>query len=213
MQGLKRTKEDVVAEFRAAEILEAACQVFARKGFAGASVDEIAEAAGLAKATVYNYFRSKQELYRKALHRGIAGLVEETRRNVEAAPTTAEKVRAFLATRIRYAEAHRDFVSVYHAEFGAVHPACLRKECKSLCRQQVQVLADVIREGVAEGAIRSGPADATAFLACEVTRALISRRLRGWSRGSLEEDIELVFDLIWKGLAVAGPGVAPCLVG
>ena len=39
MQALKKTKQEVVAEFRSAEILEAARRVFARKGFEGASGD------------------------------------------------------------------------------------------------------------------------------------------------------------------------------
>ena len=70
MSALKKTKQDVVSEFRSAEIVGVARKVFARKGFHDATVDEIAETAGLAKGTVYVYFRSKRSLY-LALHQGI----------------------------------------------------------------------------------------------------------------------------------------------
>ena len=216
MQVLKKTKQDVVAEFRSAEILEAARRVFARKGFAGASVDDIAETAGLAKGTLYIYFHSKRELYLAALRQGIAGLIEETRRNMEVARTAAEKIRAFLATRIRYAEKNRDFVAIYQAEFGSIHPACLNRDFKNLFQRQVRMLERVIEEGRARGAIRTVPADAAAFLVCEMTHALIGRRLRGWSHASVEEDIDFLFELVWKGLAAAGsrarPGEASCIV-
>ena len=66
-----RTKTDVVSEFRRDEILDAAHRVFASQGFRDATVDHIAEAAGVAKGTVYLYFKSKDDLYWAALHRGL----------------------------------------------------------------------------------------------------------------------------------------------
>jgi len=216
MQVIRKTKQDVVAEFRSAEILNAARRVFARKGFEAASVDEIAEAAGLAKGTVYIYFRSKRDLYLAALQQGIAGLMDETRHDVEAAQTAAEKIRAFLLARIRYAEANPDFVRVCQAGFGAVRPCGLNREFKSLCQRQVQVLERVIEEGSARGEIRPVPAAAAAFLVCEMGRALIGRRLMGWSRASAEEDVDSLFELIWKGLAGpcdrTSPGEGSCIV-
>jgi AcrR family transcriptional regulator len=201
MQVVRRTKQDVVAEFRSSEILGAARRVFARKGFAGASVDDVAEAAGLAKGTVYSYFPSKRDLYLAALHQGIAELIEETKRNVDAARTTSEKIRAFIAARIRYAETDRDFVAIYHAEFGPVHPASLKKEFKQLYQEQMLVLQAVIEEGGARGELRRISAEDAAFLVCEATRSFNGRRLLGWSRASADEDIDFLFELVWRGLA------------
>ncbi len=49
-------------------ILDAALQVFAHAGYAAATMDGIAEAAGLSKPTLYNYFASKDLLFRAMLH-------------------------------------------------------------------------------------------------------------------------------------------------
>ncbi len=46
-----------------AQITQAAAEVFASKGFQGASVDDIAAAAGVSKGTVYGYFENKEELF------------------------------------------------------------------------------------------------------------------------------------------------------
>ena len=48
---------------RREEILAAAATVFGAKGYAAATVDEIAAEAGVSKGTTYNYFQSKQDLY------------------------------------------------------------------------------------------------------------------------------------------------------
>jgi TetR/AcrR family transcriptional repressor of mexJK operon len=59
-------------------IVEAAAHVFVRDGFAGASVDEIADEARVSKPTVYAYFGKKEQLFHQTLalilHEAIAGM-------------------------------------------------------------------------------------------------------------------------------------------
>ncbi len=58
--GTPRTKEK---EVRTAEIEQAARKVFLSRGFQAATIQEIAEHAGIAKGTVYLYYKSKDDLY------------------------------------------------------------------------------------------------------------------------------------------------------
>jgi len=51
-------------EARPAEIVDAALEVFAEKGFASAKLDDIARRAGISKATLYLYFDTKEEIFR-----------------------------------------------------------------------------------------------------------------------------------------------------
>ena len=63
----RQTTQQILSAYRRGEILEAARRVFARKGFAKAGIGEIAREAGIAKGTVYLYFRSKDAVYWAAL--------------------------------------------------------------------------------------------------------------------------------------------------
>ena len=65
MPRVAAAKHEEYAEARRDQILDAALRIFARKGFAESTVDEIAVAAGLAKATLYLYFPSKEVLLQK----------------------------------------------------------------------------------------------------------------------------------------------------
>jgi len=65
MPRVAAAKHEEYAEARRDQILDAALRIFARKGFAECTVDEIAVAAGLAKATLYLYFPSKEVLLQK----------------------------------------------------------------------------------------------------------------------------------------------------
>lgn len=57
-------------------ILDAAEALFARHGLAGAGVREIAQAAGLTPASLYNHFPGKEALYEAVLERGVRPLLE-----------------------------------------------------------------------------------------------------------------------------------------
>lgn len=201
LQG--KTKEEVVAEFRNAEILQAARKVFAAKGYAEASVEAIARAAGLAKGTLYLYYPSKKEIYWAALRSGLGGLAREIRRRVSAADSIEAKIRAFMHTKIAYFEHHRDFFRIYYAEAGNVvrHPAYSHEHFQDLYLQQVQVLESALRQAARERAIRRIDARAAAFAIMDITRGAILQRLLGWTKTGVHEDVSTLFDLIWKGLA------------
>src|SRR5436190_18133424 len=115
-----KSKKDVVTEFRTAGILEAARKVFANKGFHDATVDDVANAAGLAKGTVYLYYRSKQDVYLAALRFGIsqmyAALVEE----VKKAATTDAKLKSLIAAKLAYFDENRDFFKIYNSELARI---------------------------------------------------------------------------------------------
>ncbi len=196
-----KTKQDVVSEFRSAEILDAARRVFFHKGFNDATMDDIAEAAGVAKGTLYLYFASKRDVYLAAVKRGLGELIEDTRRSVEAASGTAGKLRAIIATRIRYAEENRDFFAAYHLEFANVSPSGCEKEFHALYLEHLRTVERVLREGAEAGLLRPVRADAAAVLIYEMTRAMVMQRRLKWSKGTAAEDVDLVFDLVWKGLA------------
>ena len=59
------------ADARPDEILNAAAKCFLECGFAGAKVDHIAAGAGLSKGAVYLYFKSKEDMLRALIERGV----------------------------------------------------------------------------------------------------------------------------------------------
>ena len=137
------SKRDVVAEFRRGEILEAARRVFAARGFAAATVDEIAKQAGIAKGTSDLYYRSKTDVYAGAALEGLRALHEQVMTEVSNADTPFDKVRAFIETKAKYFERHVDFFRLYYAELHELSAdACgVHVEMQQLYLQQVSLLA------------------------------------------------------------------------
>ncbi|MEY8879838.1 TetR/AcrR family transcriptional regulator [Donghicola sp. XS_ASV15] len=59
------------------QVLEGARQIFMRDGFEGASVDDIAQAAGVSKATLYSYFADKRLLFMEVARSECAGQADK----------------------------------------------------------------------------------------------------------------------------------------
>lgn len=71
---------------RPAEIVSAALQVFAEKGFAAAKLDDIARHAGLSKGALYLYFETKEDLFRAVVIQALSPNVAVVKAMAEAHP-------------------------------------------------------------------------------------------------------------------------------
>jgi len=82
------------------DILEAAAQVFRQKGFHGASMNDIAEAVSLQKASLYHHVSSKQEILLEILDRALQLLLEQissiTNQNIPADKKLRLMIREYL---------------------------------------------------------------------------------------------------------------------
>jgi AcrR family transcriptional regulator len=198
-----KTKHEVLTAFRYAEILDAARRVFARTGFRDSSVEAIAQEAGVAKGTLYLYYKSKNEIYWEALKNGLLGLGEELRAEVERAETPRDKVRAYIGTKLSYFDRHRDFFKIYYAEFANAisHPTYFHKDFQDLYLEQLRLLKVALADGLREQLIRHLQPDAVAFAIFDLTRGAITHRLLGDSSSTIAEEIEFLCDFTWKGIA------------
>jgi TetR/AcrR family transcriptional regulator len=86
-------------------IISAAEEEFARHGYKGATMNNIAQRAGLPKANIHYYFNSKLELYAAVLS-GIIELWDGTLNELRAEDDPAAVLPAYIATKIRFS---RDF--------------------------------------------------------------------------------------------------------
>jgi TetR/AcrR family fatty acid metabolism transcriptional regulator len=83
-------------ELRRRKILEAASQVFAEKGYGRATVSEIAGKAGIAEASIYQYFRSKEDLLLSVPGNWLDQLAEELERVFSGRLTPYERLQYLL---------------------------------------------------------------------------------------------------------------------
>jgi TetR/AcrR family fatty acid metabolism transcriptional regulator len=209
---MARTKQEMVADFRRGAILDAARTVFARRGFAGGILDEIAQEAGIAKGTVYLYFKSKTEIYKAVLDHDMQMLKGSTLERVQAATGLREKIAAFTLVRLQNGDARREFFRIMDQEQdgqeqqGGVEQQNLtmtRAQYNDWLREPVELLAAAIAESAARGEIRPVEAGKVAWSIADMTRGSIQRRLLGQSGGTVEEEAAYLTEFAWAALTWA----------
>src|SRR6266567_4786272 len=89
--------QERVTAARRKQILDAATQVFAEKGFHRATIKDIARVAGIADGTIYTYFASKTDVLLGILNR----LNESTERQQHFASGNEQDMRAFFTSYVR----------------------------------------------------------------------------------------------------------------
>lgn len=194
-----KTKQQVVSEFRRAEIVDAARTIFARKGFSLGIMDEIAQEAGVAKGTVYLYFRSKTEIYKAVLDHDMKALKESTLDRLDAAKGLKEKIRAFALARLERAEVNREFFRIMDSEGGAL--SYTRSQYRDWLREPVLRLAAAIEKASEQGKIRPADPEKIAWLIVDMTRGTIQRRLLAQSNATPAADAEFLLEFVWASLA------------
>jgi AcrR family transcriptional regulator len=98
------------------EMLEAAGRAFATRGFHEASMDAIAQAAGISKPMLYNYFGSKQGLYVAYVERSGRALIESMREAESRSAPAAQRLQAGILAFLTYVEEHSSGWTILHRE-------------------------------------------------------------------------------------------------
>ncbi|MBI5932476.1 MAG: TetR/AcrR family transcriptional regulator [Chloroflexi bacterium] len=94
------------------DILDAAAQVFRKKGFHGASMAAIAKSVNLQKASLYHHVSSKQEILLELLDRAIEMLTERIAPLAGDSASADKKLRAMIRAYMQILAEHADLASV-----------------------------------------------------------------------------------------------------
>jgi AcrR family transcriptional regulator len=196
-------KKRLTAEQRRAEILVAAGEVFAQRGYHQSSIDDIARAAGISKALIYEHFASKQDLYASLLEQHAGELFA---RLAAAVPQADEGGAARLAKGLdaffSFVEERRDAWRMIFREAADPEVAA---ELGRIVSQVTTVVAGLIAEDPGAGARgdeEAEPEEAIQILAQMLVGAM--QTVANWwadhQEVSREQIVAEAMDFAWLGL-------------
>lgn len=192
-------------EAKRATITQAAAEVFARKGFQGASMDDIATAAGVSKGTVYGYFENKEELFYATFEAFQGQLVLECEAVMAAQTTARDKLGGCLKLCVTSLQQNIQLFPLTLELWAAASSGSARERfaavMENLYREFRGMTAGLIEAGKASGEFRAD-VDAQALAAWLVggldgmmLQYSFDRTLdlQGWTENFLT--------LVWRGIA------------
>jgi AcrR family transcriptional regulator len=152
-------------EYRPGQIIEAALEVFGKKGLANARLEDIAARAGISKGTIYLYFENKEALFREMIRETAIGAIERG----EQGPATGSPTEQLLRVMRGYWEFVRSpaFSTIHRLVIGELHqfPDLARFYADEVIARGLRLLTGILRRGMDAGEFREGePAVAARML-------------------------------------------------
>ena len=179
-------------------------RVIARKGMAAATMQEIADEAGVAKGTIYLYFRDRDELVEKTFDSAMQALMARIDQALELDVPFDEKLRAIMSAKFSFFTANREFFRLYISlrmpEGTSAKQRRQKQHCQPQYRDRTQRLADVLSVAMERGEIRRTDPWKVALFIIEGSTAIILDRLSADSPGDEDSDVELITGLILDGI-------------
>lgn len=160
---MPRTVNPELRESRRKEILASAILIFSRQGFTGTTVSEIAKAAGVSHATVFQYFATKEELFRTAILENVEKARGYYRQLKPDSPDPAERLRFLVEQQMAIALNSRAYFSLVHQVIHQPDPDReLVSELDAFAEEFIRFVAGQLEVGQNSGTVAPGDAVAAA---------------------------------------------------
>lgn len=138
---------------RSAEIIEAAAQIFAERGYHGATTQDIADVLKIRQASLYYYFPSKEVALEIVCMRGVEGFYETEKAIAEGPGTATERLSGLVRAHISPLLDRRNFVKVFLTQRQFL-PAHSRRKVGKVSREVEAIFESVVKEGLRSGEFR-----------------------------------------------------------
>ena len=153
-EGVAVPKQTNKRDSKKEKLFSAALKLIGERGYAGASVEEIASRAGVAKGVVYYYFDSKAHLAEQIIDTGLGILASRLSEVVSDELTPADNMRALIRQQLRLVERERDFAKFLLSEMWH-DDAEWRGTLDARINDIVDIYLGIIARGQASGAFRT----------------------------------------------------------
>lgn len=186
------------------DIVQAAAQIFRQKGYHATSMQDIADAVHLQKASLYHHIESKQEILLEILDAALDRLTADISAVVESDLSPTVKLRLALKAYTLRLNEDRDLASVLLLEYRGLEP---RLRARHIARRdRIDLLwRRLVREGIDAGEFRRVDPTLTSFALLGVQNWMITW-FRDNGRLTAVQAAEGFADLFLKGLLAGGEG-------
>jgi len=193
-KGIPLTKEE--QEKRRHEIYHKVVKIFLKKGFQETSMHEIAEVAGLGKSTLYDYFKTKDEILIYFFEDQLNDLTEEAQKIVPQNLSADKRLRQIMEMHLAFLLENKSLFMKLSVESQRLRPESQTRIQNSRHTYQ-DLLRELVEEGVREGTFRKVDPLLTARLLLQTMAPVV---FTSRPTGTPQEMLKETMDIFLKGI-------------
>ncbi len=156
MASEKLSKSELITRYRTREITEAAIELVRAEGIDRLTMERLASAAGVAKGTVYLYFKDKDRLLMSVMSQVMQNVNEEIEEAIEQDGTIREQMFRVLGVLDESSRKYSDFFKVSHYQAQALNHAPnsdAAKDLRDRFNQTLEILSRMFAHAMERGEI------------------------------------------------------------
>lgn len=184
---------------RRSEILAAAALLFARKGYADTTTQDLADLLGVGKGTLYRYFPSKEALFLAAADWGMEQLHETIQADLAGIDDPLERIAGATRCYLSFFAAHPEFVELFIQERAQFRdrkkPTYIEHRDRHIHRWQAQVV-----RLIGEGRVRDLPVERMGDVMSDLLYGTMFTNYFIGPRRSPVEQAEDIVDIMLRGI-------------
>lgn len=135
-------------------IFSSAIKVFSNNGYNGATMDEIASNAGVAKGTLYYHFKSKEDIFKYIIVEGVELMKNEIDEATEKEKNPLEKLKAVCKAQLNLIYKNKDFFKVIASQLWGKEVRQL--ELRDIMRCYITHIEEFVKAAMEVGSIKKG---------------------------------------------------------
>lgn len=200
---LTRKERDDLRKRR--EILEAALENFAARGFHGTTMAQISKASQYPLGTIYKYFAGKKEMYHDlVIHRvmDLGQILIDIRHDTGL--DICGKLKASLIAHANFYKANQEVVRIYISErsnIDAVAMPNLNKRVNTLHDRMVGLYQEIFEQGIKEGEFKPYPPREMAVLFSDIVHSAAWASLfQDEDESGMNKRLTMIFDMFTNGV-------------
>jgi AcrR family transcriptional regulator len=188
-------------------LLAAAATVFLRKGYYGATVDDVAAEAGYSPAALYKHFAGRDELLGELWTRTAAKLEAVFGRTLSQGGTFRARLRWLVQELAHLLEAEPAAMAafIFQRPYVGQRRTPFERRALGYYRRHLSRIEEIMSGGVREGALRAGCAGPATLSFVGLLYEFAYRWMTAKERPDLAVDVETLIDLFEHGVAVERP--------
>ena len=161
---------------RRESIIQAAIEVFSKKGFQAAGISEIAHRAGVADGTIYQYFKNKEDLFFSIPIEKTKEFRSQVELHLEGISGALNKIRKFVWYFLYFFKTNPEYGRLLMLEMR-VSKSFVKTETYDFLKQSVSSVLDIVAEGQKEGVIRT---DVDIYLLRHLILGILEHMVSRW---------------------------------
>jgi TetR/AcrR family fatty acid metabolism transcriptional regulator len=190
---------------RRESIIQAAIEVFSKKGFQAAGISEIAQRAGVADGTIYQYFKNKEDLFFSIPIEKTNEFRSKVELHLKGISGALNKIRKFVWYFLYFFKTNPEYGRLLMLEMR-VNKSFVKTETYDFLKQSVSSVLEIIEEGQKEGVIRK---DVDIYLLRHLILGILEHMVTRWllkeTKYDLLEHHQEVSRLLIEGLRASVP--------